>query len=204
MDSITEQAVEEVVARYHPHTVIVYGSRARGEATASSDIDILCFVDSPEVTKDARLFNGVFLDAWIYSTDAMKPDEPEFLRLGDGVCVRDIRGAGQPFLDAIQHRISRGPERLTDEDKQHTREWVMKMMARTGQDDIEAYYRNSWLQIELLPIYFQLRDLWYFGPKKGFAWLKNNDPDGYQLFESTYANPRSKHDLDRLVRYVTD
>ncbi|WP_461534925.1 nucleotidyltransferase domain-containing protein [Spongorhabdus nitratireducens] len=204
MDSITEQAVKEVVARYNPHTVIVYGSRARGDATPGSDIDIICFVDAPEVTKDARLFNGVFLDAWIYSTDAMKPDEPEFLRLGDGICVRDIRGAGLPFLDAIQHRISQGPDPLSDEDKQHTREWVMKMMARAGQDDIEAHYRNSWLQFELLPIYFQLRDLWYFGPKKGLAWLKDNDLDGYQLFESACANPRSKQDLDRLVRYVTD
>ena len=61
MDEITEFAVKEVVEKYNPHTVIIYGSRARGDATEESDVDMACFLDSPSISEDFRDVNGIFL-----------------------------------------------------------------------------------------------------------------------------------------------
>jgi predicted nucleotidyltransferase len=41
-------------ALYGCHTVILYGSRARGDATAESDYDVLGVRDSGEAIRDAR------------------------------------------------------------------------------------------------------------------------------------------------------
>ncbi|MFA0553045.1 nucleotidyltransferase family protein [Vibrio lentus] len=71
MDKATELAVNEMVKKYDPHTVIVYGSRARGDATAESDVDLACFIDGSQTFEDTSDRNGVFIDAWIYPTDAM-------------------------------------------------------------------------------------------------------------------------------------
>ncbi|MGR3172959.1 nucleotidyltransferase family protein, partial [Vibrio vulnificus] len=67
-NNILELAVEELKEKYAPHTIILYGSYARNEATETSDIDIACFWDRPEEHKDASLFHGIFLDVWVYPT----------------------------------------------------------------------------------------------------------------------------------------
>lgn len=38
---IIEQLVREIVVRFHPEQVILFGSQARGEASTASDVDLL-------------------------------------------------------------------------------------------------------------------------------------------------------------------
>ncbi|MGI9278042.1 MAG: nucleotidyltransferase domain-containing protein [Endozoicomonas sp.] len=203
MDKRVEIAVRELEDKYQPHTIIVYGSRARGDATATSDIDIACFCDDTAVNKDARDFQGVFLDAWIYQTEDMEAERDEFLKLGDGFCALDTRDLGEHFLEQIRQRIHEGPEPLNREDQLHTVEWIRKMLKRIEQDDLEGLYRRTWLQTDLLEIYFQLRGLWYFGPKKSLSWLKKNDPAGFNLFQDCYQQPTNLAALSTLSEYVT-
>lgn len=40
--------VREIVARFHPERVIVFGSHARGEATEDSDVDLMVVMDTEE------------------------------------------------------------------------------------------------------------------------------------------------------------
>ncbi|MFQ2313995.1 nucleotidyltransferase domain-containing protein [Aeromonas dhakensis] len=47
MEKILDLAVEDLKGKYAPHTIILYGSYARNEATETSDIDIACFCDNP-------------------------------------------------------------------------------------------------------------------------------------------------------------
>ncbi|WP_201772762.1 nucleotidyltransferase family protein [Endozoicomonas numazuensis] len=199
-----EAAVRELDEKYQPHTIIVYGSRARNDATATSDIDIACFCDETEVAKDARDFQGIFLDAWIYQTEDMQADRDEFLKLGDGFCALDTRELGGRFLKQIRQRIHEGPEPMSCEDQLHTVEWIRKMLKRIEQDDLEGMYRRTWLQTDLLEIYFQLRRLWYFGPKKSLSWLSENDRTGFNLFKDCYQQPTNLAALTALSEHVTD
>ena len=65
MDKIIKLAVKDISEKYQPHTIILYGSRARGDASPDSDIDIACFVDQPSATKDARILNGYYRRTWL-------------------------------------------------------------------------------------------------------------------------------------------
>jgi predicted nucleotidyltransferase len=47
-DEIVQTMVERIAREFHPLRILLFGSRARGEAKASSDVDLLVVL--PEVT----------------------------------------------------------------------------------------------------------------------------------------------------------
>jgi uncharacterized protein len=61
-DPILTAVVDELCNQQNCHTVILYGSRAKGTHTANSDYDILAVREIGETTRDARLWNGAYLD----------------------------------------------------------------------------------------------------------------------------------------------
>ena len=66
MESLKERVLAEFVDQLH--SIILFGSVARGEATVESDVDLLILIDAPsetrrridEITYDIGLENGVF------------------------------------------------------------------------------------------------------------------------------------------------
>ena len=51
LPSVCYQALDCVLSKYHPQAVILYGSFATGTWTDTSDIDLLCLVDDPEIDR---------------------------------------------------------------------------------------------------------------------------------------------------------
>ncbi len=201
MDKITELAVKEVVKKYNPHTVIVYGSRAKGDATDESDVDIACFLDSPTVSEDFRDMNGIFLDAWIHPTESMK-NPNNFVKMGEAFCALDKFGLGSQLLQQINIKIKDGPIPLTEKEKFNIIELRFKILKRSGKGDIEGNHRRSWLQHDLLGTYFILRDKWFLGAKSSLSWLKVNDDIAFELFESAYQFPDDYEALKKLTHYT--
>ena len=204
MDGLNRLAHDYLVNKYNPHTIILYGSRARGDATETSDIDIACFCDDIVETKDARLFHDVYLDAWIYPTSYMESVPPEALRFSEGILLLDKKSCGVHYLLAVQERLKRGPEKLSTVDRDHQVKWIHKMLKRIRAGDLEGNYRKSWLRFQLLESYFTLRDLWFLGDKRSFIWLKENDLNAYQLFANLYSDTSDDDDLTLLAAYVTN
>ena len=203
MDKITKLAVKDLSEKYQPHTIIVYGSRARGDVSPDSDIDIACFLDQPSVTTDARKFNGCYLDVWIYSTESMNQWSDEFLKFESAYCVVDQLGLGQQLLEKVKTIIAKGPESLSPEEKRHIKKWVYKMLERAAKNDVEGYYRRTWLQFELLQYYFSLRDKWFLGAKQSLSWLEKNDQTAFRLFSDTYKYPQNLQIVKELADYTT-
>ena len=181
--------LKELKEKYAPHTIILYGSHARNEVTPTSDIDIACFCDRPDEKKDARLFHGVYLDVWVYPTAFLNAVPEEALRFGDGKIVHDAQGLGWDYLAKVKRKLADGKPPMSDEDKAHLQEWVMKMLERAHAEDLDGNYRRTWLQHDLLEIYFEMRGLWYLGSKKGFSYLREYDHVVFRLFEETYKDP---------------
>jgi predicted nucleotidyltransferase len=201
MNPLLSKVVSDLRERYNPHTIILYGSRARGDYTNASDIDIVCFVDGAAPIKDAREFEGAYLDAWVHTSQEMVASD-EMLRVADGYCLYDPEGQGSDFLQQLRQRIQLGPEQLSAAEITHTKQWVRKMLERARQEDVESLYRRYWLAVDLLQIYFDLRGQWYLGPKKSFAWLKEHDIAAYQLFSNAYSPPPALSKLVELAEHV--
>ena len=62
---IPPQMLDSVVAHFRPQRVIVFGSVARGEAGADSDIDLLVVVDD-DTPKEAFSAQSVYQARWDY------------------------------------------------------------------------------------------------------------------------------------------
>ncbi len=202
MESLLDLAIEEVIELYAPHTVILYGSHARNEATETSDIDIACFWDRSEEHKDARLFHGTFLDVWVYPTSFLDSVPEEALRFADGKVVYETRGIGADYIARVKQKLANGKEPMSEVDRLHIQEWVVKMLERSRDGDLDGNYRRTWLQHDLLKMYFDIRGKWYLGSKKSFQYMKQNDNAIYSLFEQVYENPLDIDLLDKLASKV--
>jgi hypothetical protein len=76
------------------------------------------------------------------------------------------------------------------------------MLEWAANGDIDGNYRRTWLQFDLLKMYFDIRGLWFLGHKKSFQYLQKNDAEGYRLFEAVYSNPEDIEALRKLAVFV--
>lgn len=198
--------IDELVTRHRCHTVILYGSRARDEHTDASDYDLLGIREGAGRDRDAREFQGAYLDAFIYGEDELKGElEPDLIRLRHGKALIEKDVQGQALIARAQALFDAGPKRLSRSEAEALRHWVRKMfvrISRGGPEDIEANFRRVWLLHDLLEIYFKLRGQWYLGPKESFAWLERNDLATHDLFELALSPDASRGSLRILAEHV--
>jgi predicted nucleotidyltransferase len=200
--------VEELVRVHAAHTVILYGSRARRDATPESDIDVAAFADAGETNRDARLWNEIYLDGFVYPTaviatfpSSSEPDLEMLKFLGARVLL-DTRGLATPFLEAVAALDRRGPAPLSEPEARMRRVWAKKMLARIRRGDVEAHYRFHWLLYQLLEDHFALRGVWYRGPKLALAGLRGGEPEVVAAFQRALAPGASIAELEGLVDLV--
>jgi predicted nucleotidyltransferase len=193
--------ISEMLEKHNCHSIILYGSRADNSHNEQSDIDIVCFTENSDSYTDCRLRDGIFLDAWIYPESYISNLE-HFLKLINGKVLIQKDKFGEDLLEKVKELFERGSEKLSASERELRITWCKKTLLRIKRKDIEGNYRKIWLINDLLPMYFELRNKWYRGPKVSFAWLKENKPEEYKVFELLFANPESEVYLDIAVDIV--
>ena len=194
----TEKIVGYLKKTYQPDAVIVYGSFADGSANLNSDFDAL-IIAGKEKTHDSSIVDGVVLDVFVYPTETFSADyDPEeFVQVWDGKIVLDEHGiAGQlkaKVLDYIEHL----PKKTATEVAQEV-EWCEKMLLRTMREDVEGYYRWHWVLCDSLEIYFDIRGLHYYGPKKTLRLMEKSDAEAFGL----YAKALREFDRESLSAWI--
>ncbi len=200
--SLEFKLVREMRDRHAAHTVLLYGSRARGEETDESDVDVLVFADIDEGFRDARRWEGLYLDAFVLPTALAAEATDEMLKLIGSKVLLDARGLGAALLAKVEARDAAGPTVLPESDKRMRRVWAHKMLARVRRGDMEAHYRHHWLLFQLLEDDFALRDQWYRGPKRALRELLALRPETHAAFVRALAPAAPMDALDALVRCV--
>ena len=201
-DMLLDEIIIDLQMKYECHTFILYGSRARGEQTITSDYDIIAIRDGGEFERDCRIFKGFYLDAFIYSEEIIKNPDHHLIRAKDGVVLSQKNHIGDELLNRISIIYNQGPPKTPGWERIEIPVWLEKMLQRTKAEDIEGNYRRHWLLYDLLECYFKIRDQWYLGPKESFNWLKNNDEKTYLAFDAALKSDASLTMIENLIHAV--
>lgn len=197
------QIVQELIKKYKCHTVILYGSHARGDATPQSDYDLMGVRRSGKKFRVAEKRAGIYLDIFVYPEKDLKKIGDDHLYMNGAKVLYEQGGFGTDFLKKLKVATKKKYKPLTAEEIKVRQVWLNKMYDRTAQGDIEGNYRRSWLHEALLYEYFGIRKKRYWGSKKSFEWLIKNDPATYRLFERVLKNPLNMALLKKLVVRVS-
>jgi len=205
LDPVTQEITAELMALHGCHTVILYGSRARGDATPASDFDLLCVRTDGPAVRDARWSGGHYIDAFVYPESTFHKLDPPLLRILGGVIVRERAGFGTALLARLQELFNRGPEPLPEDERSALFAWAGKTLERlSGPPTAETGYRRVAMLSQSLEDYFALRQRWYRGSKESLAWLQVHDPESFGLFDRAVRLGASLDEVSALVRRVYD
>lgn len=164
-----EIILEYLIEKYKPHTMILYGSYQNGSNNKNSDFDVLLITDSGETQHDGAVIQGVELDAFIYSDQDFGDNVTinKYIQVFDGRVVKDEKGMGKKLIDDVRKYIQQHTI-ISEGEKTHLVEWCYKMFARIHRGDTEGMFGWHWLLQDSLEIYCNMRDIFYFGPKKHY------------------------------------
>jgi predicted nucleotidyltransferase len=197
-----DEIVHILVEIHGCHTVILYGSRARGTANETSDWDVLGVRKTGAPQRVARDFHGAWLDAFVNPESSFAALEPDALKLLHGRVIVDKTGFGAALMKRIVAFEAKGPPPLPQDQEEMLRVWYSKTLARVARDDLEARHRRVWMLFQALEDYFKLRRRWYRGPKESFPWLEKNDPETHEAFARALEPTANLDDLRLLVERV--
>src|ERR1700710_1981944 len=138
MDHHLDRFIREMKTIHRCHTVILYGSRARGHATAASDYDLIGFRKAGAAVRDARKTNGVWLDAFVYPDTRL--NLVDLLRVRGGKVLFQKNGLGGRVLARLEQSHARGPKPLPPDEIAVKKAWPGKMLTRIKHGDAEGNY----------------------------------------------------------------
>ena len=91
-----DQVVEQIVEKFRPQKIILFGSYARGNPRPESDVDLLVVMEAPIKSLDIRRHLGVMfgLDLVVYTPERLK----ERVDMGDWF-LRDVLEEGKVLYE---------------------------------------------------------------------------------------------------------
>lgn len=203
-DSALINILDDLQNQFNCHTAILYGSRARGDHSSASDYDLIGLRnEEPKISYVCKK-GDAYVDAYIYTETYTQENLKEFLRIRGGKVLFQRGNLGTKLLAQVEALYRKGAPKLTDEAANIKRVWIEKTLQRSFRGDLEGHFRLHWLLNDLLESYFELRNLWYRGPKESFSWLELNDSETHHLFENALKPNASERDIRKLCLRVIE
>jgi predicted nucleotidyltransferase len=202
--------VNELCLRYKPNLIVLFGSEARGDSDAGSDLDFMVVSSGKSFIQDSFLWKNRFIDVLVYPKSFIQkcvkgkkgPEiaiRSELRRVQNPVYVWGDKKMGQSIV-ALAKKINRYSHTTSREEKNFSKLLLVKHLERAANDSIESKFRSYQFVATILNCYFQLNDSVSFGPKQDLRRLKKLDPELYSLMENFLL--RSKIDLSSLALCV--
>ena len=98
---LLEQVTRKIVDRFHPRRIILFGSRARGESTSTSDVDLFIEMETqarpPERAVEVSSVFG--LRSWSLDVVVYTPEEVQRLRKINGTLLSMIEAEGKVLYE---------------------------------------------------------------------------------------------------------
>lgn len=188
-DQVLESIIHELKNKHRCHTIVLYGSRARGLTTPTSDYDVFGVRRNGAKTRIAKKQSGYYWDVFIYSEKDLRKLSDDHLSWKDARVLHGDGQYGRRLLSRIQKLVKRPHKPEPQYQINLLKVWAQKEMDRCRVNDIQGLYRRAEFHNALIEHYFVVRKQRFWGPKAAFAWLEENDPMTFRLLERSLRKP---------------
>jgi uncharacterized protein len=206
-DDVDWQAVAaEVMRRHGAHTVLLYGSRAREEATPTSDVDLIALRESGGAARDVSPWRGLAFDVHVQDdADVEKLVTERAPALAHARVLVERGGAGQAIVTRVRARLAEPPPAMGKDEWAALWAWGSKMHGRLRDPDPTfAAYRRAEVLRETLPAWAEVRRRWYVGAKPTLRRIRDEDPAFHAAYVAAARPGASLAEFDRLLDLVFD
>ncbi len=152
--------------------------------------------------RDARLWQGVYLDIFVHPKSAIEHPPPEMLEMRHGKILREKEDTAKIFFSKLEEVFKAGPKKLPPDEIEALVTWHLKALDRIRLGGMQGLFRRSELIPALLEHYFTTRGQWYRGPKASFHWLEENRPDLFEAFQNALNPSAASSAFEKLVILV--
>lgn len=174
-DPILKSIVRELKEKYRCHTIVLYGSRARGSVSPTSDYDVVGVRRRGAKTRIAKKQMGFYWDVFVYPERQLRKLGGEQMNWRDGKILYQEGTYGSKLLRRLRALFRRPFKPEPQYEIDILKVWAQKELDRCKAKDIQGLYRRAEFQNALIEHYFVVRKKRFSGPKAGFAWLEKND-----------------------------
>lgn len=188
-DPILDTIVRKLRSKYHCHTVVLYGSRARGLVTSTSDYDVIGIRRRGEKNRIAKKLNGCYWDVFVYSESDLHTFGESQLAWKNARVLHEQGSYGKNLLRRIRKYLKKPYEPKPRYEISATKAWAQKELDRCRVADTQGLYRRAEFQSALIEHYFFVRQKRFWGPKESFAWLEKYDSKTYRLIQRALKHP---------------
>ena len=130
---VLKQIVNELINEFKCHTVLLYGSHARGDGTPKSDYDVMGVRKSSKKFRLAEKRNGDDLDLLIFPEKDLKQVGESHLYLKDAKVLFQKKRFGDRFLRKLGVALRKPYKPLSPDEIRKRRVWAHKMFERIEQ-----------------------------------------------------------------------
>lgn len=180
------QLVEFLTEKYHPHVIVLAGSRASGTQTVNSDWDLFLFCDTKgigEISKwndqelDITFHEWPKLEGWIF-TNPYSPVWPVKVLFDDTGGIFD---AILKQTEAVYNKGSKVAYPTGCEERLHKLDrWVGKLEKYQNNREVQFYYAGIAYEA-FVRVWFEQRNLWSLPPAQALPFIRGNDPEFWEL-----------------------
>lgn len=186
---ILNSIIEELKGKHKCHTIILYGSRARGQTTPTSDYDVVGVCKRGKKTRIAKRQKGYYWDVFVYPEKDLRKLGDQHMSWKHAKILHANGTYGKRLLKRIKSLLKRPFKPHPQYEIDITKVWAQKELDRCRMNDIQALYRRVEFHNALIDHYFLVRQKRFWGPKEGFAWMAKNDPKTFGLIKRALKSP---------------
>jgi len=205
-DPVLTQIATELRSKYHCHAALLYGSRARGDATEVSDYDVLGITRRAKPHHIAKRVRGKFWDVFVYpehelTATRLRTNERAF-SWKNAVVLFEEKQEATKLVQRLRTLTARPFKPAPNDEISALRVWFHKQLERIEGGGIAGHVRRAELQAQLISDYFVVNKMRYSGPKSALAWLVVNDRPVFHAIEKSLADPANLRALISAGRLI--
>ena len=188
-DPVLKSIILELREKFLCHTIVLYGSRARGSISPTSDYDVVGVCRRGKKTRIAKKQQGFYWDVFVYPEKDLEKLGDQQLGWRDAKILYQKDEYGRNLLRRLKTHLRKPHKPEPKYEIEILKVWAQKELDRCKVNDIQGLYRRAEFQSALIEHYFVIRKKRFSGPKAGLAWLEENDLTTFKLIHRSLKYP---------------